>query len=114
MTADTANETVVQLPSLYHSMPLPAVLQELDVDPAKGLSKSVVKSRKEEYGPNEIPKIRGSFWKVYLAPILNWLINIYIISSVALIFLAYMFPSPDNQLGQAMVWLGIVIVNALV
>ncbi|MHA1937628.1 MAG: HAD-IC family P-type ATPase, partial [Candidatus Thorarchaeota archaeon] len=114
MTADTANETVVQPPSLYHSMPLPAVLEELNVDPAMGLSKSVVKSRKAEYGLNEIPKIRGSFWKVYLAPILNWLINIYIISSVALIILAYMFPSTENQLGQAMVWLGIVIVNALV
>ncbi|MHA2005667.1 MAG: cation-transporting P-type ATPase [Candidatus Thorarchaeota archaeon] len=90
MTADTANETVVQPPRLYHSIPLPAVLEELDVDPVKGLSKGVAKSRKAEYGPNEIPKIRGSFWKVYLAPILNWLINIYIISSVALIFLAYM------------------------
>jgi Ca2+-transporting ATPase len=114
MTADTANETAAEPHRLYHSLPLPAVLEELDVDPAKGLSKGAAKSRKEEFGPNEIPKIRGSFWKVYLAPILNWLINIYIISSVALIFLAYMFPSTDNQIGQAMVWLGIVIVNALV
>jgi Ca2+-transporting ATPase len=114
MTADTTNETAPEIHSLYHSMPLSAVLEELDVDPDKGLSKSAVKSRLEEFGSNEIPKIRGSFWKVYLAPILNWLINIYIISSIALILLAYMFPSSDNQLGQAMVWLGIVIVNALV
>ncbi|MFX0107797.1 MAG: cation-translocating P-type ATPase, partial [Candidatus Hodarchaeota archaeon] len=57
---------------------------------------------------------RGSFWQVYLAPILNWLINIYIISSVALILLAYMFPSEENELAQALVWLGIVIVNAMV
>ncbi|MHA2069502.1 MAG: P-type ATPase, partial [Candidatus Thorarchaeota archaeon] len=114
MTADATNETAPEIHSLYNSMPLSAVLEELDVDPDKGLSKSAVKSRLEEFGSNEIPKIRGSFWKVYLAPILNWLINIYIISSIALIFLAYMFPSSDNQLGQAMVWLGIVIVNALV
>ncbi|MFW9885203.1 MAG: cation-translocating P-type ATPase [Candidatus Thorarchaeota archaeon] len=114
MTADTAQETAVQPRNLYHSLPLPAVLEELDVDPNSGLSKSAVKSRKDKYGSNEIPKIRGSFWQVYLAPILNWLIVIYIISSVALILLAYLFPSPDNQLGQALVWLGIVIVNSLV
>ncbi|MFX1262256.1 MAG: cation-translocating P-type ATPase [Promethearchaeota archaeon] len=114
MTADTAQETAVQPRNLYHSMPLPAVLEDLDVDPDKGLHKRAVKSRLEQFGPNELPKIRGSFWQVYLAPILNWLITIYIISSFALIILAYMFPSPENQLGQAMVWLGIVIVNALV
>ena len=114
MTADTAQETAVQPRTLYHSMPLPAVLEDLDVDPDKGLNRSAVKSRLEQFGPNELPKIRGSFWQVYLAPILNWLITIYIISSFALIILAYMFPSPENQLGQAMVWLGIVIVNALV
>ncbi|MFW9847233.1 MAG: cation-transporting P-type ATPase, partial [Candidatus Thorarchaeota archaeon] len=114
MTADTANDTAAVVQNFYHSKPLSAVLEELDVDPSKGLAKKAVKSRLDEHGPNEIPKIRGSFWKVYLAPILNWLINIYIISSVALIILAYLFPSSENQLGQAMVWLGIVIVNAMV
>ncbi len=114
MTADTATEPTAPSGPLYHSLPLQEVLKELKVDPDKGLSKADVRRRTEQYGPNAIPKVRGSFWKVYLAPILNWLINIYLISSIALIVLAYAFPSTENQLAQATVWLGIVAINCLV
>ncbi|MFQ5832634.1 MAG: cation-translocating P-type ATPase [Candidatus Thorarchaeota archaeon] len=114
MTADTATEPIAPSGPLYHSLPLQEVLKELEVDPDKGLSKADVRRRTEQYGPNAIPRVRGSFWKVYLAPILNWLINIYLISSIALIVLAYAFPSTENQLAQATVWLGIVAINCLV
>ena len=66
------------------------------------------------YGPNAIPRIRGPFWQVYIAPIMNWLITIYIISSLALIVIAQLLPAGENEMGQALVWLGIVAVNALV
>ncbi|MGY5865574.1 MAG: cation-transporting P-type ATPase [Candidatus Thorarchaeota archaeon] len=98
----------------YHSMPLEEVYEALQIDPAQGLSNDEVKARTEEFGANTIPRIRGPFWKVYIAPILNWLITIYIISSVALIFIAYLFPSDENEMAQAIVWLGVVAVNALV
>ena len=95
-------------------MPLEEVYEALQIDPAQGLSNDEVKARTEEFGANTIPRIRGPFWKVYIAPILNWLITIYIISSVALIFIAYLFPSDENEMAQAIVWLGVVAVNALV
>jgi Ca2+-transporting ATPase len=98
----------------YHSLPLKEVYESLNVDPKKGLSTSEVKERVSEYGGNTIPKVRGPFWKVYIAPILNWLITIYIISSFALIIIAYLYPSDENEMAQAIVWLGVVAVNALV
>jgi len=95
-------------------MPLEEVYKELQVDPAQGLSIPESKSRIAEFGPNTIPRVRGPFWKVYIAPILNWLITIYIISSFALIIIAYLLPTGSNEMGQALVWLAVVAVNALV
>lgn len=98
----------------YHSMPLTEVFGALQVDSKKGLSKDDVKSRQQEYGANSIPRYKGSFMQVYIAPILNWLITIYIISSVALILIAYLFPSDENTMSSATLWLAVVSVNAIV
>jgi Ca2+-transporting ATPase len=118
-------------------MPLDDVLRNLSVDSSKGLSKGEASKRFALYGPNLIPKIKGSVWKVYLAPILNWLINIYLLSSFALVFLAliypYIVPIPpelvgedldlfmaavaafsNDQMNQAIFWLAIVTVNCVV
>jgi len=98
----------------YYSMPLEEVFASLDVDSKKGLANDVANKRLEEVGPNTIPKYRGDFWQVYIAPILNWLITIYIISSFALILIAFLFPSDLNTMGGAIVWLAVVAVNAIV
>ena len=95
-------------------MPLEEVYESLQVDPVKGLPDDEVDSRTQTFGQNTIPKVRGPFWQVYIAPIMNWLITIYIISSLALIVIAQLLPSGQNEMGQALVWLGIVTVNALV
>ncbi|MFW9908355.1 MAG: cation-translocating P-type ATPase [Candidatus Thorarchaeota archaeon] len=99
---------------LFHAMSADEVLQTLAVDSGKGLSNSEVKKRQHSYGPNLIPKVKGSLWKVYIAPILNWLINIYLLSSFALVALAVLFPTENSELGQAIFWLAIVTVNAVV
>ena len=98
----------------YYSMPLEEVFASLDVDGKKGLASDVANTRLQEVGPNTIPKYRGDFWQVYIAPILNWLITIYIISSFALILIAFLFPSDINTMGGAIVWLAVVAVNAIV
>ena len=98
----------------YHSIPLEEVYQVLEVDSKKGLSIDEAKKRLHEYGANAIPRYRGAFWQVYIAPILNWLITIYIISSFALITIAFLFPSDLNTMGGATVWLAVVAVNAIV
>ncbi|MBN2228322.1 MAG: cation-transporting P-type ATPase [Candidatus Thorarchaeota archaeon] len=101
-------------PLSYHSVPLEEVLSTLQVDTSHGLSIEEAKKRLIESGPNSIPRYRGAFWQVYIAPILNWLITIYIISSFALVFIAFTFPSEANAISQASIWLGVVAVNAIV
>ncbi len=112
-------------------MPLDDVLRDLEVDSSIGHSALEASERLNIYGSNTIQKIKGSVWKVYLAPILNWLINIYLLSSFALVFLAllypYIAPIPTNpeeaaniesfsssQLNQAIFWLAIVSINCIV
>ena len=65
----------------YHSLPLEEVYEILQADPTQGLPDDEVKARISKFGENAIPKVRGPFWQVYIAPIMNWLITIYIISS---------------------------------
>ena len=110
---DTEVESVASSPE-FHTMPIKQVLEALNVDPNMGLSQEEAEERLEIYGPNTIPKVKGSFWKVYLAPILNWLINIYLLSSFALLILAYVFPSDENQVAQATFWLAVVAINCIV
>ena len=98
----------------YYSIPLGEVLQSIGVDSKQGLSSDEANKRLQESGPNAIPKYRGDFWQVYIAPILNWLITIYIISSFALILIALLYPSESNSMGGALVWLAVVAVNAIV
>ena len=98
----------------YHAIPLEEVCKNLRADSEKGLSDSEVKNRLHQFGENAIPKIRGPFWQVYIAPIMNWLITIYILSSIGLIIIAQLLPSGQNDVGQALVWLAIVAINALV
>ncbi|MCK5238210.1 MAG: cation-transporting P-type ATPase [Candidatus Thorarchaeota archaeon] len=113
MTEQDTISTESETPE-YHALPLDDVLRNLNVDPNKGLSDSDAQKRLQLFGPNTIPKIKGSIWKMYLAPILNWLINIYLLSSFALVALALLFPTENSEIGQALFWLAIVAVNAIV
>ena len=106
--------TTVREVKKAHSIPLDEVLATLSVDPSVGLADEEARIRLEHFGPNSIPKIRGSFWKVYLAPILNWLINIYLMSSFALVAIALLFPSFTDVLLEAVIWLSVVAVNCIV
>jgi Ca2+-transporting ATPase len=114
--AITSEDSEIQA---YHAIPLEEVFETFHVDPAKGLPDDEVISRTQEFGQNAIPKSRAPFWQVYIAPIMNWLITIYIISSIGLIVIAQLLirisvDPGENEMGQALVWLGIVTVNALV
>lgn len=114
MTASAAIPSSSDEPQRFHSMPIEEVFESLSVAPEKGLEDDQIKTRRDRYGFNDIQKVKGSFWQVYLAPIFNWLITIYLLSSFALVALALMFPGPGNQMAQAMMWLGIVSVNCVV
>jgi len=90
---------------LPHSLPLKKVIGILGADTEGGLSKEEAEARLARYGPNELPKIRGPFWRVYLAPIFNGLITIYLVSATALLLL--------GEQAHSLIWFVIIGFNAL-
>ena len=72
---------------IAYFQPLESLIATFQTDINSGLSTSDTEKRQLEYGYNELPKIRKSLWKIYLAPIFNFLIIILIISGTIVILL---------------------------
>ncbi len=66
----------------YYSQELHTIYKDLNTDPNQGLKTEEAKKRLEVHGFNEIPKVSKGFIKIYLAPLFNWLIVIYLIGSL--------------------------------
>ncbi|TFG17922.1 MAG: cation-transporting P-type ATPase [Promethearchaeota archaeon] len=69
---------------IYYNMDLNTIYDKLKTNNKQGLTKEEAARRLEEYGPNEIPKASKGFIKIYLAPLFNWLIVIYLIGALIL------------------------------
>ncbi len=83
----TITEEAITLKSeknLYYNYPLEEIYNEFSVDPRNGLSSEQASKYLELYGPNELKVVKKSLIKVILAPIINLLIIIYLISAVAM------------------------------
>ncbi|HJX23647.1 MAG TPA: cation-transporting P-type ATPase [Candidatus Bathyarchaeia archaeon] len=93
-------------------IPLNAQAEHLGADLVNGLSAREAEERLAKFGANVIPKIKSSLYRVYIAPLLNWLISIYLISSTILAFLAFFFV-PDMW-GQVTLWLLAMAVNVTI
>jgi len=78
----------------YHKKSVDECIKKFNSDPENGLNSSELESRYLNYGYNELPKIKKSIWKVYLAPIFNFLIVILIITGIIVIILG----SPENTI----------------
>ncbi|MHA1619341.1 MAG: HAD-IC family P-type ATPase, partial [Promethearchaeota archaeon] len=64
-----------------YSLPLSEIFESYTVDPKNGLSEEIVERNQELLGFNELKKVKRSFMKVVIAPIINLLIIIYLISA---------------------------------
>ena len=73
-----------------------------DID--RGLKSSELEQRHLNSGYNELPKIKISIWKIYLAPIFNFLIIILLITGIAVVILG----SP----GETVITFTVVIINS--
>ncbi len=62
------------------------LIAQFHTDPKLGLNSSDIETKFLKYGYNELPKIKKSLWKIYLAPIFNFLIIILLISG-AIVFI---------------------------
>lgn len=98
-----------------HSIELKTLISMLKTDKETGITQDEAARRLEEFGPNEIPKPHQSFWQVYLAPLLNTLIVIYLAMTalICLLALVYLFINPkDTSIWwTAIQWLVIVGIN---
>ncbi|MCK4282306.1 MAG: hypothetical protein KAX10_09330, partial [Candidatus Lokiarchaeota archaeon] len=81
------------------------ISMDLNTNVEVGLKQDEIEERTKEYGFNELPKIRKSIWKVYLAPIFNFLIVILIISGIIILILG-------DPASTYITW-GVIIANSL-
>ncbi len=111
-------DTEKKLPISGHNPKLNELIKKLDANLESGLTNEEAKRRLKIYGLNVIPKPKQSFWQVYLAPLLNTLIVIYLIMTAIIVILAliYLFINPSNFSIwiTAIQWLIIVGVNFLI
>jgi len=97
---------------IYYNMELDQIYKKFQTNSTDGLKNEEADKRLELYGFNEIPKVSKGFIKIYLAPLFNWLIVIYLIASLVL-FLAAIIEGEGNLL-FVMLTLGIVALNCIV
>jgi len=71
---------------IAYSQSIDDLITQFQTDTNNGLKTSEIEKKNLEYGYNELPKIKKSLWKIYLAPIFNFLIIILIISG-AIVFI---------------------------
>jgi len=76
-----------QVQNDYYSKPVEEILKDLGSDRDIGLKSTQLKEKYLIHGNNELPKIKKSLWKIYLAPIFNILIIILIFTGTFVIFL---------------------------
>lgn len=71
----------------YYNKDIDSLIDNFETNVNQGLEISSLRDKYEKYGYNELPKIKKSVWKVYLAPIFNFLIVILIISGILVLIL---------------------------
>jgi Ca2+-transporting ATPase len=78
----------------YYAKPIEKLLREFDTDPYTGLTEQNIIEKREKYGYNELPDVKRNLWRIYLAPIFNFLILILIISGIIIVILG----SPEETI----------------
>ena len=63
------------------------LLRQLETSPSRGLTYDEVNVRQGRDGLNEIPAPKRSIWELYIRPIFNWLIIMYLINGAVLVAL---------------------------
>ena len=96
----------------YYNLDLDEIYKEFHTNPETGLSNEEAKNKLNNLGFNELPKVSRGFIKIYLAPLFNWLIVIYLIGAL-LLFLSNFIGGSKGNFMIIGVTLGIVLLNCL-
>ena len=99
----------------FYTSELDEIYKNFSTDPDKGISDQEAQLRLEQNGPNEIPPT--STWfdqvKIILAPLMSWLILIYLIGAVIL-YVSSLFSEGDTDMSMIYTTLIIVGINCAV
>ncbi|MFX1374598.1 MAG: cation-translocating P-type ATPase [Promethearchaeota archaeon] len=96
--------TVKNSNRFYYFQTIDDLIEHFNTDPDQGLSSLKLKNRFIKFGYNELPKIKKSIWKIYLAPIFNFLIIILLITGITVSILG----SP----GETVITFTVVVINS--
>ncbi|MBY8984178.1 MAG: cation-translocating P-type ATPase [Candidatus Lokiarchaeota archaeon] len=88
----------------YYYQQLDDLLREFNTELDNGLKSSELENRYQNYGYNELPKIKKSIWKIYFAPIFNFLILILLVTGIIVVILG----SP----GETIITFTVVFINS--
>jgi len=91
-----------------HSLLIEDILGILETNPQSGLKPEIAKIRLNNIGSNEIVTPTEKWWKLYLAPLMDTLIVIYLIMTSVLLFLAFFV---DGIIGKVAFWVIIIFIN---
>lgn len=73
---------------MWYSKSVEEILNELDVDPSKGLSEQEAKARLEKYGPNKLTaKKRKTVFQLFVEQLRQWLIYVLFAAVVITLFM---------------------------
>ncbi|GAG82821.1 unnamed protein product, partial [marine sediment metagenome] len=98
------NQTQIRSDKPYFQ-PIDVLISKFQTDSNNGLKTSEIEEKFIKFGFNELPKIKASLWKIYLAPIFNFLIIILIISAVIVIIL--------GDLTSTIITFTVVVINSI-
>ena len=94
------------------TLPIETLEKKLKTNLKTGLPQLEAEERLKSNGPNIIPKVKSKLIRAYFAPLLNWLITIYLIASTILaLFALFLLPQVWNQVAQ---WLLVITINIII
>ncbi len=89
----------------YYSQPIDELLSKFNSNAEEGLKSSQLAKLYLKHGYNELPKIKKSLWKVYIAPIFNFLILILLVTGIIIVIL--------GDPGSTIITFTVVIINSI-
>jgi len=95
-----------------YQLELKEIFEKYQTDKKNGLTEEEALKRLNEQGFNEIAPAPQNLWKIYLAPLFNWLIIIYFIAAIILLIAGLISGKSDMSL--IYITLAIVGLNSVV
>ena len=96
----------------FYKLELEEIFQKSQTDKKDGLTEVEALKQLNLQGFNEIPAAPENLWKIYLAPLFNWLIIIYFIAAIILLIAGLV--TGDNNMSLIYITLAIVVLNSIV